>query len=179
MSAFRASLQPGAPRKCLSELFSSCTSIPAIRVPNNKPSVKVTSIFSSYCLDPTSRSTGPLLHFYTQSAMDRNVFLLFHPTSGDIKLVRPCMSLTQTHLTPLADRPLRTRLVVACFSDHSLVLAAVSVHQPPAQIIHTVRIPATTPTSTCLRTLLKNTLDNRSYSYSMFICPINMSSYTL
>lgn len=59
----------------------------------------------------------------------------------------------QAHLTPLTDNPFRTRVVVAGFSYHPLVFIAFSVHEPTAQIVHAVRLPAPAAMSTCLRTL--------------------------
>lgn len=59
----------------------------------------------------------------------------------------------RSHLAPFADGPLRARLVVARLRHHPLVLAALPVHQPSAQVVHAVRLPAAAPTSARLGAL--------------------------
>lgn len=66
---------------------------------------------------------------------------------------------TGSYLTPVADTPLGTLLFIAAFRQHPLVFIALPVHQPPAQVVHTVRLSAPAPTSTrlgalCVRTEL-------------------------
>lgn len=55
-----------------------------------------------------------------------------------------------SHLAPLAEGPLWTRLVGAAFGEHPWVFAALPVHQAPAQVVHAVRLPASAPAATRL-----------------------------
>lgn len=64
-----------------------------------------------------------------------------------------CLYFVKPHLAPLADSPLRAHLVIAGLRDHPLVLTAFPVHQAPAQIVHTERIPATDPMPACFGAL--------------------------
>lgn len=57
------------------------------------------------------------------------------------------------HLAPLADAPLGARLVVARLRHQPLVLAALSVHQPPAQVVHAVGLSAAAAAATGLGAL--------------------------
>lgn len=57
------------------------------------------------------------------------------------------------YLAPLADAPLGTRLVVARLRHQPLVLAALPVHQPPAQVVHAVRLSAAGAAATRLGAL--------------------------
>ena len=59
----------------------------------------------------------------------------------------------KAHLTPFTDGPLGAQLVVAGLCNHPLVLAAVPVHQAPAQVVHTERLSATDAMSTRLGAL--------------------------
>lgn len=63
-----------------------------------------------------------------------------------------CVSLC-AHLTPLINSPLWAGQVIAGLDDHPLELTALPVHQATAQIIHTIGLSATTPTTTCLGAL--------------------------
>lgn len=58
-----------------------------------------------------------------------------------------------SYLAPLADAPLGTRLVVARLRHQPLVLAALPVHQPPAQVVHAVRLSAAGAAATRLGAL--------------------------
>ena len=83
---------------------------------------------------------------YTNSIQNDNQPLRVHDERVRGKLNRH-------HLTPLAGRPLGAGMVVAGFRDEPLVLVAVPVDQPPAQVVHAVRLPAPGPAPTRLRAL--------------------------
>lgn len=59
----------------------------------------------------------------------------------------------KAYLRPLAEGPIRTRRVVTCLRDGSLVLAALALCQSATQVIHAVGVTCTGASPTALRTL--------------------------
>ena len=57
------------------------------------------------------------------------------------------------YLAPLAVAPSRAGHVIAALGDRPLVLAALPVHQPAAQVIHAVGLPRAGASATALRAL--------------------------